>query len=296
MTEERYDQNHAGARRLMLCRILVLAWFAATIVASLFPQSPSGGAAAGIQFLALLGFVLVHASLAGGWRGASAFVAILGVASFVLEAISIATGVPFGFFHHNTAGPRLLDVPMAVPIGYAVFGWPAWAQTMTLMRSLGATGRTTLLGAPVIGTFLLAGYDYPWDPIGATVLKVHGFRDPSGLFGVPLSNFLGWLVTGWVAFQLLALVQRRFVRTLAAETMTFALLPSIIWIGTALSYFLQYAVAPPGATSVGGRTFVIADIYEASAAISLPAMILPAIVTIIAAMVWHDRSRDGGRT
>ncbi len=268
----------------MLCRIFVLTWFAATIIASLFPQSPAGGAAAGIQFLALLGFVLVHASLAGGWPGAFAFFAIMGAASFVLEAISIATGVPFGFFHHNTAGPRLLGVPMAVPIGYAVFGWPAWAQTMTLMRSLGTTSRATLLSAPVVGTFLLAGYDYPWDPIGATVLKVHGFRDPSGLFGVPLSNFLGWLVTGWVAFQILARVQRGFVRTSAAETMTFALLPPMIWIGTALSYFLQYAVAAPGTTSVGERTFVIADIYEASAAISLPAMILPAIITIIAAI------------
>lgn len=271
--------------RLRACWALAFLWSGCTIWASIAPQSPAGMIAAGVQFLALLIIVLLHASLSAGWRGAFCFFAILCLTSFILEAISVRTGVPFGFFEHHTPGPRPLDIPLLIPLGYAIYGWLAWSQTRTLLDSLaGVTRRFFLLAAPLIGAFVLAGYDYPWDAIGATILHIHSYRDPSGLFGVPLLNFIGWLVTGWAAFMLFALVEHRFARVEASKMRAHDLLPPLIWIAIAGSYFFRFSTAPSGTTSVAGRHFVIADVLEASAAISLPAMIMPALIVIVAAM------------
>ncbi|WP_197063637.1 carotenoid biosynthesis protein [Novosphingobium malaysiense] len=248
----------------------------------------------------LLILLFVQGSIARGWRGAIVFFVILGVVSFAFEATSIATGFPFGFFTHHTPGPRPLKVPIAVLLGYSVYGWLAWVLTKAMLGPLAVHNRLYLLAAPIAGSFVLVGYDYPWDAIGATILHTHSYRTPSGLFGVPLSNFLGWLLTGWAAFQLVALAERKWPEAPLAKTRSYLLVSPVIWAGLGLSYVLRWWSAPAGMTSVAGRTFVIADIYEASAAIALPAMLLPAIVAVI--MIYagtvggdspHRRHLDG---
>lgn len=160
--------------RLTACWLLAALWMALTAWASASPSTPAGIAAAGGQFLALLAFILIHASLALGWRGTIAFVSVVWLTSFLIEALSVRTGFPFGYFEHHAPGPRPLDIPLVVPLGYAVFGWLAWSQTRSLLHSLnGMSARTFLSAAPLVGAFILAGYDYPWDPIGAAVLHTH---------------------------------------------------------------------------------------------------------------------------
>lgn len=270
-----------GVTRLKIAWALTALWFLCVAVASFDPGSTVGVAASGLQFLVLLILLFVHGSIARGSRGAFVFFAALCAVSFVFEATSIATGFPFGFFEHHTPGPRLLDVPIAVLIGYSVYGWLAWAQTSAMLDGLTRRGSLFPLAAPVIASFVLAGYDYPWDAIGASVMHTHSYRSPSGLFGVPLSNFFGWLLTGWAAFQLVALAERERPVAPLAMTRGYLLIAPLIWAGLGLSYLPRFWTAPPGTTSVAGRAFVVADIYEASAAIALPAMILPAIVTIV---------------
>ena len=72
-----------------------------------------------------MGFVFLHASLAYGWKGmlllaASAFGIALG-----WESLSIATGFPFGFFEHTDEfGAKIGTVPIAVALGYFLYGYP----------------------------------------------------------------------------------------------------------------------------------------------------------------------------
>lgn len=278
-----------GDRRLLVCWLLAISWFVASTWASLAPHTLAGTISAAVQFLALLVLVPLHASISCGWKGSLRCLAILAVTSFALEALSVRTGIPFGFFQHHSPGPRVLDIPLVVPLGYAVYGWLAWIQACSLVTSLLATRQRLLkVGAPIIGAFILAGYDYPWDAIGASILRTHSYHTPSGLFGVPQVNFLGWLVTGWVAFQIIVLSNDRFVMVAAARRAAYELLAPCIWVGMASSYFLRFWMAPPGQTVVAGRSFIIADILEASAAISLPAMVMPAVIVILAVLARQD--------
>ena len=263
-----------GGLPLILCRIFAALW------CGLFVWSILTGnnIAVGLQAFALLLFVVMHAALSNSWRGFCAFFAIAIIVSFAFEASSIATGFPFGSYHHNAPGPKPLGVPMAVPIYYALLGWLAWTLARLIIRRhpWDAAGQNRFT-TPIVATFILAGYDFAFDAIGSTVMKMYTYDNPSGYFGVPLSNFLGWLLTGWVFFQLFALVEEQFpaMRRVILQK-EFWLMPCLVWGIEALQYPIKHALAPAGTVAVAGRVFITSDIYEASVVVSLLTMLFAA--------------------
>jgi uncharacterized membrane protein len=283
--------NGGAGIALLVCWVCAMLWFGLFIWAA-FPGSAAvKNAAAGFGGLALLVTVLINAGLSNGWRGCLVyFVLALGI-SFGLEATSIAHGFPFGFYVHNMPGPKPLGVPPYVPLGYAVLGWLAWSVARLMVRpnpsdAAGLNRFTT----PVVAAFILAGYDFSYDPIGSTVLHMWTYRNPSGYFGVPLSNFAGWLFTGWVFFQLFALVEARFPpRHPWAGNAGYWLLPCFVWGALALQYPILYAFAPPGLSAVGGRSFVTSDIYEASVVAAFLTMMLAAVTAGMRVLSWPKR-------
>ena len=238
--------------------------------------SPVQNAQAALMIL----FVALHGAVSNGWRGVAAYVVIALAVAFGLEACSIAWGFPLGFYVHNAAGPKPLGVPLNIPVSYMVGGWPAWVMARLLVRRRpdDASG-LSVIATPIVASLILAGYDYPYDPIGSTVLKMWTFRSPSGQFGVPLSNGLGWIVIGWVMFQLFALVEARFPpRRQSPPPRLYWLLPSVVWVATILAYAPWFLMAPGGEVSAGGRTFVVADIYEAGLIAAILTMSPPALI------------------
>lgn len=278
-----------GKARFIATWVLLALW----LVAFAATQFGAGPAAGGVQTLVLIAWVAVHASLAYGWKGFGVFFAISLAVAFAMEASSIHTGFPFGFYAHGDfMGPKLLGVPPPVALGYVFLGYLAWSLARLLMRDR-PTGLAPLYAftTPIAATFILAGYDLAYDPIGSTVMGHWAFRHPGGYFGVPLTNFLGWLLTGWVFLQLFALVERRFVPTAPAFTRGFWLQPCLIWGATALQYPLMFARAPDGLATVGGRSFVIADVYESAVIVSLLTMLFAALAAAgrLAAMNFKER-------
>jgi uncharacterized membrane protein len=260
-----------GALRVRLSWRLFVVWAPLFLLSVLQKTSTFGVVAAGLQALMLLIIVVLHGSLTNGWRGIGAFLLISAAVGFLLEASSIAWGFPFGFYTHNMQTPfKPLGVPIPVVLGYAVLGWLAWSVTRVLVRNhpSDAGGLNTLL-TPMVATFVLAGYDYAYDPIGATVLGMWTYLHPSGTFGVPLTNFLGWLFTGWAFFQIFALLERRFPAPPTAKRADLWLLPCLIWGGLSLQYPILFSLSPEAIATRGARSFMIADIYEAAIAASL---------------------------
>ena len=260
-----------GKARFIATWVLLALWFVAFVAA----QLGAGPAAAGIQTLILIAWVAVHASLAYGWKGFGAFFVITLAVAFTMEASSVHTGFPFGFYAHGDfMGPKLLGIPPPVALGYVFLGYLAWSLAKLLMRDR-PTGlaRIYTFTTPIAATFILAGYDLAYDAIGSTVLGHWVYRHPGGYFGVPLTNFLGWLLTGWVMLQLFALIERRFAAAAPAFMRGFWLQPCLIWGVTALQYPMMFLRSPDGIATVGGRSFVIADVYESAVIVSLLTML-----------------------
>jgi uncharacterized membrane protein len=249
-----------------------------SLITTLLPSQLSNVAAQDLQEALLILFVVLHATISNGWRGAAAFITIALAVSFGMEIFNLAWGFPFVAVTHNLPGLRIQGIPVLVGVSYLAAGWPAWVMARLIVRSDPSdVTRLGMFATPIIASFILTGYDLAFDPIGSTVLQMWTFHRPSGQFGVPLSNFLVWMVTGWVFFQVFALVERRLPPSGRTPPRSYWLLPSVVWVVTALSYIPWLLTAPTGTVSVGTRTFVVADIYEAGLIAAIVVMLPPAL-------------------
>ncbi|MEU7924706.1 carotenoid biosynthesis protein [Micromonospora sp. NPDC049107] len=151
----------------------------------------------------VLGWLLSvgHALLSRGPRVAAALVAVATGGGFAIEAIGVATGVPFGSYDYSgELGPKLAGVPLIIPLAWTWMAWPAWLAAVRLTGGGTAGGGTTAgrwVGRIALAALGLAAWDLFLDP----QMVAEGYwvwRDATpalpGLTGIPVSNYLGWLL------------------------------------------------------------------------------------------------------
>ncbi|HEY7652835.1 MAG TPA: carotenoid biosynthesis protein [Methylomirabilota bacterium] len=136
-----------------------------------------------------------------------AFLSWGGGVALVAELVSTRVGVPFGLYHYTgaTRGAELFleNVPFFSPLS---FPFLAYASFCLARRALGTAWASTLTGrarAVLVSGALMMLLDVVIDPLavrGGRWFLGHIFYYPGGglYFGVPVSNFLGWLAVGWL--------------------------------------------------------------------------------------------------
>ncbi|GLE51080.1 carotenoid biosynthesis protein [Mycobacterium montefiorense] len=264
-----------------LCWVLLAFTLLAAIVMAVWPSLAAQAAA--VQSGLLVLFVVVHAWLGYGPRGMAAFVVIAGVVGFAVEAIGVATGFPFGSYTHHLPGPKPLGVPLAAIAAWIIVSWLAWALARVIMRSVPAVaaGGAERFTTPLVATFILGGYDLVYDPVGATAHNWYSYDHPTGALGVPLTNFLGWLLTSWLIFALVALVESRFPAQPVTASRGYWLLACLFWLSTTAQVFISLIRSTGGVAVRGGKTIAIADVYESCASAALFTILLTGIMALV---------------
>jgi putative membrane protein len=171
-----------------------------------------------VVVIVVVGFAAVvnHALTTQGGLQTAALLAITTGGGFAVEAIGVATGVPFGRYAYSDAlGPRLLGVPLVIPLAWTWMAWPAW---LAAGRMVGRRPARVAVGA--VG---LAAWDLFLDP----QMVAEGYwrwSDPTpalpGVPGVPITNYLGWLA---VAAVMMAVLSRARLREPADDAPMLAL-------------------------------------------------------------------------
>ena len=147
----------------------------------------------------LLGFAISvsHAALTRGPRIAAGLVAATAGGGLLVEALGVHTGFPFGGYGYSAAlGLRLFGVPVVIPLAWTWMAWPAWL-------SAGVLTSRAALRIPVAGLGL-AAWDLFLDPQMVAEGYWHWTRPSPGLSGIPLTNYLGWLVVAILMMAVLA--------------------------------------------------------------------------------------------
>lgn len=111
-----------------------------------------------------------------------------------VEILGIQTGFPYGSFaYHPTLQTQLiLGVPWTTP-----FGWlPLVFASFTAAQAI--TQRQRSYRNVLIGLVILVAMDLVLDP-GAVSLGLWQYLKGGLYYGVPLSNFFGWSLTGAIA-------------------------------------------------------------------------------------------------
>ncbi|QIN83727.1 carotenoid biosynthesis protein [Rubrobacter tropicus] len=209
-----------------------LAFFAA-FFATRFPDVPgaSVGSYVSTALIAFPSFVALFVHL--GPRRALLSILTVSAFAYAIESIGVATGFPYGtFFYGDALGPKLFGlVPYLLPVTYV----PLVIGAVAAAWSPGRIAPRVLFSA-----LLLVGIDAVLDP-GATALGFWIWPEGGPYYGVPLSNFAGWLVSGAVSAALLLSVGRP--RTPPPPgSLDSLILATAFWTGTALFSGLIFPV------------------------------------------------------
>ena len=164
-----------------------------------FPDVPGAelGSYASTLAMALPSFVAL-VRYAGVPRAALALV-LLTAFAYTIELIGVVTGFPYGeFFYGEALGPKAFGhVPYLLPVSYLPLVIGAVAATRSGSRLL------WVLSAALLLTLV----DGVLDP-GAAALGFWVWPDGGPYYGVPLSNFAGWMLSGILASALLVAAGR----------------------------------------------------------------------------------------
>ena len=163
----------------------------------------------------LLLFSLWHASVALGVRLTLAFFVITTVTSWIFEEIGVVTGLVYGPYHYtSTLGPWLGSVPVLIPLAWFMLIYPSYVVANLIADAwpVGTPGgRGHLVRLALVGALLMTAWDLVVDPIlsGPTV-GAWVWERGGPYYGVPVQNFLGWIVTAFTVYLLYRSVERRW--------------------------------------------------------------------------------------
>jgi putative membrane protein len=136
-----------------------------------------------------------------GWRRTLRFWACLSPLAWAAEVASTHTGVPFGLYRYTglTRGQEIFvgNVPLMDPLSFAFLAYASFCLVRGALQ-----GRRVSPGGLALATgVLMAILDVAIDPVAVRgdrwfLGQVFAYAEPGVFFGVPLSNFVGWLVVG----------------------------------------------------------------------------------------------------
>jgi putative membrane protein len=168
--------------------------------------------------LILLGTVVMRSPLLAGVlplvdrRAAVALAALVGY-SYGVEFVGVHTGVPYGeFFYGVDLGPTVYGVPLGLPVFFIPLVMNAYLLVSLLLGER-ADSRPLRLGSVIAAVLAM---DLVLDP-GAVALGFWVYPQGGVYYGVPLSNYAGWVLSATVAVVALdvAFARTELLRRLA---------------------------------------------------------------------------------
>ena len=168
-----------------------------------------------------------------GLRRTLLFAAWVGPVAWLCEFSSTRIGIPFGLYHYTetTRGQELFvaNVPFMDSLSFTFLAYAAFC----LARATVAGRRVPAPGLALVSGVLMMLLDVVIDPLAVRgdrwfLGRIFYYPDGGVYFGVPLSNFAGWVVVGTLGVGGFMLLDRLIGRT--------SIIGARPWPGVALYY------------------------------------------------------------
>jgi uncharacterized membrane protein len=228
---------------------------------------------------------VVHASFFYGLRHALVLCVTCTATTFTVENMGIATGFPFGHYHFaiDAGLPRIGSIPVIVgPLWFGA-GYFSWVVASVLLD--GADRRLArplnVIALPIVAAFVMTQWDLVMDRSESTIAQVWIWHEGGADFGVPLSNYLGWLLTSWLFFQAFALYLRGRI-VAPPRRRKLQLIAVLFYISAGFTHIVPWAMGQSGeVTDAAGKTWQIHDLRETTVAIMLFTMFFSAMLAAL---------------
>jgi len=176
--------------------------------------------------------VLLALSEAWGRRRTLLMAASTGVLAWGIEAAGSSTGFPFGHYDYTTSlRPQLLGVPLVIPLAWLMMLPVAWAVAQLLSRG---RARWTFVA-------LSAAAFTAWDLFLDPQMVSWGYwvwASPRGYFGIPWSNYAGWLLS--------AALLTAVLRPLPVPVRPLLIIYTITWALESIGLMVFFGLPGPG--------------------------------------------------
>ncbi len=211
-----------GAPLERLSYVLLLAWLL-TMIALPIGRWTIGDTIipGGVTLAAILQAVAVFSIVVQqwGWSRTLRAAAIVAILSWGAEFIGHRTGLPFGAYHYtDQLQPQIGGVPLLIPLAWFMLLPSSWVMAQLIV------GRRTNWQKYALFVLVSAAALTAWDLFLDPQMVAWNFwvwENPSGYFGIPWSNYFGWLLVS-------ALITA-VVNPAELKPMPLALVYAIVW-------------------------------------------------------------------
>jgi len=166
-------------------------------------------------------------SLHMGVKRAALFGIIGYVVAWLSEFSSIHNGIPYGYYYYieTTKGKELwvIGVPFMDSMSFVFLAWASYTMALMVASPIMRSGATFYLletkklrysmANRLLGALFFVYLDVIIDPLalkgGRWFLgQIYGYPESGAYFGVPISNFVGWFIVGFVLIHALQRIDR----------------------------------------------------------------------------------------
>ncbi|SDW32255.1 carotenoid biosynthesis protein [Nitrosomonas oligotropha] len=163
-----------------------------------------------------------------GWRKTLIFTLAGYLIAFTSEKLSITTGFPYGWYYYidDTSHQELWvwGVPFFDSLSYVFLTYCSYTTALFILSPLATKGTDLITletrairhswAALILGAFLQTFLDIIIDPVALQgnrwfLGQIYGYYEAGLHFGVPISNYLGWLLTSFLLVAALQQIDRK---------------------------------------------------------------------------------------
>lgn len=158
-------------------------------------------------FIPMFIFAWIHGTQRYGLKNMVIWFIVTWIVSNFFEGLSIMTGFPFGHYYYAAEmGPRIWNVPIFIMIAYFAICYTSWtvAHVVTGHFNKRIEGIYKFI-MPITTALIMTMWDLVTDPQASTINSTWIWKDGGNYFGVPISNFIGWVFVVYVFSQIFTL-------------------------------------------------------------------------------------------
>ena len=151
--------------------------------------------------------------------------------AWAVEYLGSSTGIPFGRYSYtDQLQPQLFGVPLLIPCAWLMMMPPSWAAAYSIVQKRNAV-------FVLVSALAFTAWDLFLDP-----QMVHWglwtWDQPSGYFGIPWTNFAGWLLA--------AAILTTALRPGPVYSIGLVLVYSITWLLESIALIVFWSLPGPG--------------------------------------------------
>jgi putative membrane protein len=172
-------------------------------------------------------------------------------------------------------------------------GYFAWVVASVLLDNADQRFdyRFNVIALPIVAAFVMTQWDLAMDRSASTIARIWIWHDGGADFGVPLSNYLGWLLTSWLFFQAFALyLSRNAVRWRHGpqRRRKLLLIAILFYVSAGLTHVVPWLIGGSGeVTDAAGHVWKIHDLRETTVGVMLFTMVFTGVLAALRLIREH---------